>query len=242
MAQGTRVIGIIGGMGPSATYDLAQKIVDNTLVTCDQDHLHVLVDCDPSVPDRTEAIMHGGPSPVPGIVATGRRLQKAGAELLLLPCNTSHHFFDEISAQLDVELLHMPRETASALAELGVRRAAVLCTEGTRHTGVYDDALGQAGIETLYPDDAGQRLVTSLIYDYVKRGRSDFGHETVAELVAQLQDEGADACVLACTELPIVFALLGADLHKRGIDLLVADPAEVLARAAVVRAGGRLRG
>lgn len=240
MSQGTLTVGIIGGMGPSATYDLAQKIVDNTLATCDQEHLHVLVDCDTNIPDRNAAILRGGPSPVPEIVRAGKRLQTAGAELLLMPCNTSHHFLPEISEQLDVPLLGMPEETARALRGRGADCVSVLCTEGTRGSGVYDKALEAAGMRAIYPDEAGQALVTAVIYDYVKCGRMDFDREGLVRLVEQLRAQGAQACLLACTELPLAFADMGDKVPADVREMLV-DPTDVLARAAIVRAGGTLR-
>ena len=60
-----RVIGILGGMGPEATVDCFDKIIKNTPATKDQEHLRVIIDSNPEVPDRTAAIIGGGESPVP---------------------------------------------------------------------------------------------------------------------------------------------------------------------------------
>ena len=82
-------IGIIGGMGPAATADLMKKIIDMTDASCDQEHIHMLIDSNTNIPDRTAAILHGGEDPVPEMLASARRLEGAGADFLIMPCNTA---------------------------------------------------------------------------------------------------------------------------------------------------------
>ena len=109
-----KILGIVGGMGPAATCDLMEKIISLTAATCDQDHLHVIADVNTNIPDRTAAILHGGADPVPELVKSGQRLQNAGAELLLLPCNTAHYFYEPLAASVTVPVLHMPRQIGRA--------------------------------------------------------------------------------------------------------------------------------
>ena len=114
MINGKKVIGIIGGMGPMATADLFRKLVSLTDADSDREHIHVLIDNDPSIPDRTDAILYGGESPVPLICAAAHRLEAAGADVLIMPCNTGHYFHEEIASSCTVPLLSMPEETAAA--------------------------------------------------------------------------------------------------------------------------------
>ena len=144
-----KTLGIIGGMGPAATCDLMEEIIALTAAERDQDHIHVVADVNTSIPDRTAAILHGGEDPVPELCRSARRLRDAGAEILLMPCNTAHYFYDSVASAAGIPVLHMPRLTAAVLREAGVKKAAVLATDGTVQSGVYADALAREGVAYL---------------------------------------------------------------------------------------------
>ena len=181
------------------------------------------------------------------LAADARRLARAGAGFLVLPCNTAHAFAGAIAAATPVPLLSAVDVTVSAVLSRdawtsrlsGPRPEAVglLATEGTIASGVYAEAFGARGIKTLVPDVAGQALVTSLIYDGVKAGRG--GDLTALEgVVADLRRRGACAVVLGCTELSV--AAEATPAHRLPGVVLV-DSLDELARATVLRAGRRLR-
>ena len=226
-----RAIGIVGGMGPKATQDLFGKILDATDAQCDAEHIRIHIDCHTGVPDRTEAILFGGESPVPHIVESAEKLSAIGAQLLLIPCNTSHYFYDEITALSPVPILHMIRETAMALKQEGVARVGLLATDGTVQAGVYQKELEKAGIQTICPDADGQREVMSLIYDGVKAGAAQFDTCVIEQELARMREAGAERIILGCTELPIAFV----NYHIVANDTV--DPTDILAKAAVIAAG-----
>ena len=226
----TKTVGIIGGMGPAATCDLMEKIIALTRASCDQEHLHLIADVNTSIPDRTAAILSGGPDPVPEMQKSARRLAAAGAELLLMPCNTAHYYYADVAAAVSVPVLHMPRLTAEALRQAGIKTAGVLATDGTVQSGVYGQALADAGIKAVYPSPAMQRQVMRLIYDGVKGRAVALEDIPTGDILDELRRQGAERFVLACTELPIAFARLG-----RMAGCL--DPTRVLALAAIRAAG-----
>ena len=225
-----KTLGILGGMGPAATCDLMEKIISLTAAEKDQDHIHVIADVNTNIPDRTAAILHGGDDPAPEMIRSAQRLAAAGAELLLLPCNTAHYFYDRVAAAVSVPILHMPRLTAASLREAGVKRAAILATEGTVRSSVYEAALRAEGVEPLYPDDADEDVIMRLIYDGVKARRTDLAAFPVRGVLDRLRARGAEKFVLGCTELPIAFRELG--LRQDCV-----DPTRILAFAAVRAAG-----
>lgn len=227
-----KTLGIIGGMGPLAGCDLLEKIIANTDARCDQDHIHVLLDSNTAIPDRTAAILAGGADPVPQLCASARRLERAGAQVLVMSCNTVHYFYDAVASSVSVPLLHMPRLTTAFVEQSGLRRVALLATDGTIRSGVYQKAF--AGTAPLLPDPQGQAAIMSLIYDGVKRGDEHFDTAQVRDVLRTLTDNGAEAFILGCTELPIAFRLY--DLPGRTI-----DPTLVLARAAVEACGAPLK-
>lgn len=221
-----KTIGIIGGMGPAATYDLFRKIIEKTDAKTDQEHIHICIDCNTNIPDRTKAILGNGEDPVPELVRSGIRLQGMGADVLLMPCNTAHYFYERITPFLDVPLLNMLQETARHIERRGLRKVGLLATDGTLRSGVYHRALSAAGIETLTPPAAQQAGVMELIYQGVKANNRALNPAAFQATVDELVTSGAEALVLGCTELPLAFEMY--DIHGPTI-----DPTAVLAEAAI---------
>lgn len=231
-----RTPGIIGGMGPAATCDLMMKVIDNTDAQDDQHNIHLLVDQNTDVPDRTAAILKGGADPVPQMTASAKRLEAAGADFLCMSCNTAHYFHPKVQAAVKIPVLHMPAESAKELKRRGIRKVALLATDGTIQTRVYHKVVEAEGIEVLVPRAEDQKTVMHLIYGCVKKNVpvKDYPKTEVAGMIAELKSRGAEAFLLACTELPIAFERLG---YTEG----VVDPTVCLARAIVREAGAPLK-
>ena len=228
-------IGIIGGIGPAATICFEQLIVKRTVADRDQDYIPMATLNDTRIPDRTEAILHGGADPRPEMKKSAKLLEDAGADFLIMACNTAHYFYDSVCEEISIPVLHMPRETAKCLLEKGVKKAGILATDGTCLSGVYGDALAEAGIEALYPSEEKQKVIMSLIYDYIKAGRVDFPDHYITEVISEMQEKGAEVLILGCTELPIVFDKM------TGLPIPAIDHTDVLAKAAVRFAGAPLK-
>ncbi len=224
-------IGIIGGMGPAATVDLFKKIVENTAAENDAGHVRVYMDCQPTIPDRTKAILENGESPVPYLVESAEKLASIGADFLIMPCNTSHYFYEELCARSPLPVMNMIRETAAHLHAQGIRKVGLLATDGTVKAGVYQKELEAFGIESVSPSAEGQREVMRLIYDGVKADAPQFSTEKVCEVIKELFEQGAKVLVLGCSELPLGFERYGIPLEN------TVDAVEVLARAAITQAG-----
>lgn len=233
MSKDKKTVGIIGGMGPGATALLFQKLIDHTDAKVDADHIHIVIDNRPSIPDRTSAILKGENTPAKYICESGKKLEEYGAELIAIPCNTSHYFYPYIQSQLGIPVIHMLEETAKECKMLGFDTVGVLATTGTKKTEIYDRALEKYGIKAIYPDQEGQKLLMSLIYDYVKAGKMAEGSMFLEQL-KKMSIQGAQAFVLGCTELPMVFQ--DGDFGIKFIDSL-----DVLAKRAVEMAGYPLK-
>ena len=164
-------LGILGGMGPQATQDFYQRILDRTDASCDQEHLPTLIWSDTSMPDRTAAILGGDVEGCYRRLLDGARLlERGGCTALAIPCNTSHYFADRLQGDIAIPLIHMPRETVAALAADGKKRAGILATDGTVQTGIYQRECAARGMEGVTPPADVQKLVMSIIYDEIKRG------------------------------------------------------------------------
>ena len=228
-----KAVGIVGGMGPEATADLYAKIIRNTKVERDQDHIRVVIDSNPAIPDRTAFILGQGPDPRPAMIAGARNVVAMGAEIVAVPCNTAHFFHDDIQQAVHAQVLHIMQLVAAHL-QGRVRRVGLLATSGTLRTGLYEAALQAVGVETVVPDGPGQERVMQAIYQGVKAGRIDAARQDILPEAEALVARGAEAVIAGCTEVPLV-------LHSGDIPVELVDATDVLARACVQAAGGALR-
>jgi len=196
-----KTVGVIGGMGPLAAAEMFRRLILATPASSDQEHLHIIVDNDPSVPDRTAAVLHNGPDPAPRMIAMAKRLELAGAEVIAMPCNTGHVFLERIREAVDVMVLDMPSETTSAIDE---RAVGLLATTGTIETGLYHRACKQRGIDLFVPDAADQALVMKAIH-WIKASGEVGGPQAWIDGVAnRLQARGAEALIAGCTEISLL--------------------------------------
>ncbi len=228
-----KIVGIIGGMGPLATSDLFRKIILNTKAKYDQDHVRVLIDNNTQIPDRTAALLRGGESPLPQIIKSATLLQNMGAEILIMPCHTSHYFHREIQKSVDIPLLNMVELTRDSLHERGVKKAALLATEGTVKMKTYERVFENSGIELLIPTDEEQKAVTDLIYKGVKAGNKDFDTSEFKRVAEKLFERGAETLILGCTELPLA-------METYNLNYNACDPTTELARGAILAANAEL--
>ena len=225
-------IGILGGMGPLATADLFIKVVTMTRADSDNDHIRVYIDSNSAIPDRTAAILSGGPDPVAEMTSALCHLEACGADCIIMPCNTAHYFLPRLQELTDTPILNMLEITARRCAELYPgQRAAVLATRGTLATGLYNEALEREGVAYLLPDEGERDTLMHLIYDVVKASKPLAPEEqTWRGLLDGLRARGADYFILGCTELPIVAQTLEAPGP-------FVDPTAELARAAILFSG-----
>ena len=230
------ILGVLGGMGPQATNTFYQRIIDRTQAESDQEHLRVLIWSDAKIPDRTAGIL-GTPDQAEAVyqhlLADAKLLERAGCTVLAIPCNTSHYFVDRIQQEIGIPILHMIRETARTLVAQGKRRPAILATDGTIRTGLYQKECAAFGLEAAPPEPAVQRLVMSIIYEEIKRGERG-SREKFAQIDRALASMGCDCAILGCTELSVF-----RSYHS--LPPFYVDAMEVLAELAVVRCGKQLR-
>jgi aspartate racemase len=201
-----KTVGIIGGMGPAATADLFAKLIAATDAKLDQDHLRILIDNNPRIPNRNDAIAGRGPSPGPHLAAGARTLQQAGADFLVIACNTAHAFQPEIEAAVTIPLLSMIDATVDAAMENGGDRFGVLAADGCRRARLYERAFEARGVQSLMLDADTQTEFMDLIFR-VKAGNTGADvRRRMEQMATSLNARGAQAIVAACTEVPLVLS------------------------------------
>lgn len=226
--------GIIGGVGPSATVQLMRYVIENTPARRDQEHVRMIVDNHPQIPDRTEHLLQGGASPVPLLTESVRLLMSAGADFIACPCNTAHHFLRPMAADMGFELIDMIEVTVRYLAARGVRIAGLLSTSGTAKTGIYQETGKQYGVRIVSPQPEGINDVMEAVYGVkgIKAGpryeKSTRNRMLLKGVIGQLEAEEVGAIIMGCTEIPL-------SLRKRDSRLELVNPTELLAREIVKR-------
>lgn len=220
-------------MGPAATIRLYEEITARTPVQTDQDHIPLVIESNPAIPDRTEALLGGGPDPLPAMLESLRRLMTAGVDFIAIACNTAHAWYPQIAAATTVPVLHLIHVAAEACRACLPEGASVgvLATTGAIATELYQNALTNKGLRPALPSQSDQAQVMRTIR-LVKAGGTGNLQEArqVASLQAQrLIDQGAKAILLGCTDLSVI--LRDGDLPVPVIDSTVALADKIIALA-----------
>lgn len=220
------LLGILGGMGPLATLDFQQKLLQVTPAQIDQQHLPSVVWNVPQVADRQKALAGSGPSPLPQLVAGIKKLNQAGASHIVIPCNTAHHWFAELSQISDVEILHLVDTAVDALLQPTERpkRIGIIATQGTLDAGWYQQRLEANSIEAITGDTHEIREWFVPGCYAVKRGQLQEGGDLLSRQAEALLARGAQQLLLACTEVPVALRAINAPYLP-----LTQDPALLLA-------------
>lgn len=225
-----KTLGVIGGLGPMATAYFMQLVIEMTEASSDQEHIPMIIYNCPQIPDRTGYLLgKSKENPGPQIIDCGRKISKAGAELIAIPCITAHALYPEIEQELDAPVLHIIRETAEYLKKEGIHKVGLEATDGTVQTKVFQEELERQGIEVILPSKEKQEMVMHIIYNNVKAGRR-VDMDRFQQIEEELHEKGAEVIILGCTELSMV-----SRDEKIGHGYL--DAMEVLARAAVIKCG-----
>ena len=229
-----KTLGVIGGLGPMATAYFMELVTNMTDAASDQEHLDILIFSRPRTPDRTGYILgRSSENPLPVMADSARHLAADGAQVLAIPCNTAHYFHTQVQEAAGVPVLHMIRESDAYLKACGIEKAGIMATDGTIQTGLYQKELEANGIAWTVPSETCQQHVMHLIYENVKAGRPA-EMERFHAVNEELQRDGAQAVLMACTELSVI---------KKQFDLGsgILDALEVLAKTAVEACDAPLR-
>ena len=234
MATG-KIVGVLGGMGPNATVDFMAKVIALTPADRDQDHIHMLVDHNPKVPNRQAAILDNGEDPGPEIAAMARRLEAAGAEFLVIPCNTAYVFKASILEAVSIPLISIIDETIAAVSEKSptAKSVGLLATNGCLKANVYQQALRARGLSPVLPDDDQLDELMDLINGIKSGDQSEAVSDAMCVLANALVSCGAQAIVAGCTEIPLV-------LDDAMLSVPLISSTDVLAKRTVQFACGEL--
>lgn len=230
-----KTIGILGGMGPLATADLFRKIITLTDAKCDNEHIEMIVENNTKIPDRTDYIINNGDDPTRHMIKSAIRLEMMGVDVIVMPCNTAHYFYDEIIKYIDIPFINMIIETAKHTKKLypDTKKIGLLATKGTCKAGIYDKIFDEYDLKLVKPEEKYQKYVTELIYD-IKGGKTDIDLSGFQSALNELKKQEAEIFILGCTELPVAFQMFN-------IDEKCIDPTTILACSAIEFVGRKIK-
>ncbi len=232
-----KTVGILGGIGPLSTVYFMEMIIQMTKAETDQEHIDMIVLNHAGIPDRTRFILGlSDENPLDVMVADARKLERAGADFIVIPCNTAHYFFDKIRQSVRVPILNIVEETVDYAVKTvpGLTSLGVLATDGTIESKTYQRFCEARGIRCEVPDAEGRAVNMRIIYDQVKAGKpADIG--AFLGLVESLKQRPCEAVVLGCTELSVV----KRDHRLKRPDII--DSLEVLAESTIFACGKQLK-
>ncbi|PSU48544.1 aspartate racemase [Photobacterium frigidiphilum] len=201
----SRKLGILGGMGPLATVEFMQKIISRTPAHNDQQHIPMLVSNNPQIPDRTAYLISNGEDPYPALKEGMEQLQQAGAECIVMPCNTAHYWYTRLTNSCNVHTISIIDSVVDEAKHRRYRTVGLLATTATMMAGMYQTKLAQQQIDAIETTDSEQQAIMNGIYA-VKAGNVEHGKQLMQPVFEAMLNRGAEAVIFGCTEIPVALA------------------------------------
>ncbi len=199
-----KLLGVLGGLGPMATVYFYELLTALTDASSDQEHIDMVISSRATTPDRTAFILgRSDVNPIDTMIEDAKRLVAFGAEIIAIPCNTAHYFYDQLAASVEVPILNIVEESVARLKSEGVSRFGLLATEGTVGSGTYQRYCKAHDIACIVPDEPHQARVTEIIYEQIKQGKSA-NMESFYEIAHHMRSLGCERLILGCTELSLI--------------------------------------
>lgn len=210
-------LGILGGMGPAASAEFVNRLVQQTPATCDQEHIPFVLWNEPRTPDRSTSMRDGNDYPLPYLKEGILSLKSVGCDYVVIPCNSAHYWYDEFS-QLGVPILHIVDSVVDELKSLDIlnQTIGVMGTQGTIEYGIYQQRLESQGWKCIVPNSSEMDYFAQPAIDFIKAGKITEAHYLLVKVIDSLIERGAKAVVLGCTELPLAVR----ELERNGIPLV----------------------
>lgn len=223
-------LGILGGLGPMSTVYFCELLNRHTAATRDADHIDMLISSRATTPDRTAYILDkSSPDPLPVMLTEAHRLEAAGVELIVVPCNTAHYFYDGLTESCQVPILNIIDETCAHLSHIGAKKFGLLATVGTICSGAYERFCTPRGLTCVTPTEKEQAIISEIIFGQIKQNKP-VDVDAFLSVVNSLRSRGCEKIVLGCTELSL--------LKKQGLDDEVfVDSLDVLAYRTILACG-----
>jgi aspartate racemase len=210
-------LGILGGMGPAASAEFVNRLIQQTPAACDQEHIPFVLWNDPTVPDRSTSLINRDDLPWEKLKAGILGLKNAGCDHIVIPCNTAHFWYDRM-ADLGVPITHIVDSVAMELKSQGIHNGTigVIGTKATMSLGLYQHHLGKLGWNCITPSSSDMDDLVQPAIELIKANKMAVAHEYLMSTIDQLIPWGVQAVILGCTEIPLAIK----ETHYKNIPLI----------------------
>ncbi|MFP5493551.1 aspartate/glutamate racemase family protein [Parvimonas sp. G1641] len=223
-------LGVIGGMGPLATVKFYDKVVLNTDAHNDNEHIDLVVLNHSTMPDRTRCIIEKKDLEFLNVIKKDLEiLDNIGVDVVAIPCNTSHYFYDEFSKYTNLKIINMIEETILEIKRRGVKQVAVFGTIGTLNSKVYDKYAQKYGIEVKELSAEDKNSVMDIIYKI--KETNNLENKEFIEILNKYCDKDTIG-IIACTELSLL------DICK---SINTIDALDVLVNKSIELSGAKIK-
>jgi len=220
--------GIIGGLGPETTAEFYLKIIFGCYEKNQIQRPPILIW---NVPLKYEiendllTMSEGEERYLPYLIEAVEKLEKGGADFLVMPCNSLHMFIGDIRKTVQIPVLSVLEETASFLRNINVSEVGVLATTTSVKQGLYEKALSKVGIKQILPDNFDQAKIGKIISNIVLNQHANRDREELLKIIDRLVKRGVKNIILACTDLQL--------LVPQRQDVKIYDTMEIFAQSTI---------
>ncbi len=227
-----KTIGILGGMGPVASADtyveLTKMCQQKYKCVQDADFPAVVLYSLPLLEFSHEGFLDDADqrtSILNQLKNALQKLEKAGANIIIIDCNTVHHFFNDLQASIAIPIINLIDVTVEKIKSSGYTNVAVLCSQTSHDVGLYTTPLQNANVHVLTTNETEQTIVNNAILAVMGGNVTMQDIGAINGLIEKFTDDGAQCIILGCTEISNIAKQL---THKA---ILIDSEALAIARA-----------
>ena len=202
-----KTVGVIGGLGPETTSEFYLDLIFSCQKK-DRSHRTSIIITSVPLPYEIEddAIVKntGFEKILPFLVAEAKRLERAGADFIVMPCNSLHVFIKEIRSAVNIPVLSIVEETTKFLKEEGITKVGIISTSITLDKKLYESPFITNGIEQVRPNDFQQAQIDKIIHNLVSNRQGNKDREELMNIIDDFETRSVNHIILACTDLQLL--------------------------------------
>lgn len=202
-----KTVGIIGGLGPETTSEFYLDLVFSCQKKDKIARPAIIISSVPLPYQIEEDLIlrsEGAERYIPYLTQEAQRLEKAGADFIVMPCNSLHVFIKEIRAVVSIPVLSIVEETVKFLKRENMHKVGIVSTSATIKNKLYENAFAENGIEYVVPNELQQVRMGKFILNLVVGQQKNRDREELINIINDFEDKGLDCVILACTDLQLL--------------------------------------
>jgi len=202
-----KTVGIIGGLGPETTSEFYLELIFSCQKLNKVNRPPILIYSVPLPYDIEEDAIARGKGEercVPFILDAAKKLEKAGADFLVMPCNSLHTFIEDLRSAVKIPVLSIVEETTEFLKKENISEVGIISTSITLNKKLYENSFMANGIKQITPDDFQQAKIGKMIHNLVSNRHDNKDREELIKVINDFETKGIDHVILACTDLQLL--------------------------------------